>query len=62
MIHPDLQLSPEAVQRLDAASVQTRAIAEVLGQFVDQLLDAGFTQDGAEHLADTLMITMISDG
>ena len=62
MIHPDLHLSADAIQRIDAASVQTRAIAEVLGQFVEQLEEAGFSQDGAERLADTLMVAMVTDG
>jgi hypothetical protein len=58
-LHPDLKPSAEWVQKLEAAGMATRPIAEVLGQFVNQLIEQGFTEDGAERLADTLMIAML---
>ena len=51
----------EHLERMVHAGVATRHLAEVLGQFVNQLLDEGFTQEGAEHLADSMLVAMIHE-
>lgn len=49
---------PVSVHRLEQAGAATRQVAEVLAQFVRQLTEEGFTQKGAEHLADTLLVVL----
>ncbi len=46
------------VHRLEQTGAATRQIAEVLAQFKAQLIEEGFTQKGAEHLADTLLVVL----
>lgn len=61
MIHPDLQPSAEYVHDMEQLSGTTRRLADGLGQFLEQLLDVGFTQEGAEHLCDTMLIAMFHE-
>ena len=61
MNHPDLQESAAYLARQDQADAATKRLAEMLAKFVGQLTDEGFTQEGAEHLADTMLIAMIHE-
>ena len=60
-MHPDLKPSVEHIQRLDKAGLATRPIAEVLGQFNDQLINEGFSEDNAVLLVNTLMIAILPE-
>ena len=42
-----------AIHRLDQASTPTRHLAELLAQFRAQLIEEGFTPEGAEQVCDT---------
>ena len=61
MNHPDLKLSVEHIQKLEAAGMATRPMAEVLGQFRNQLLDEGFLDEDAVLLVNTLFIAILPD-
>ncbi len=60
MNHPDLHRSVEYLTRLEEASVATRQVAEMLGQFRVQLLEAGFDVEGAERLTDTMLDAVLN--
>ena len=61
MTHPDLKPSVEWVQQLEAAGMATRPIAEVLGQFRNQLIEEGFPDEDAGLLVNTLMIAILPE-
>ena len=61
MNHPDLKLSVEHIQKLEAAGMATRPMAEVLGQFRNQLLDEGFPDEDAVLLVNTLFIAILPE-
>ena len=61
MIHPDLKPSVEWVQRLEAAGMATRPMAEVLGQFRTQLVENGFPEEDAGLLVNTLFIAILPE-
>ena len=55
---PELQ-DDDHLDRLVHAGVATRRLAEMLAQFRSQLLEEGFTPEGAERLSETLMGALI---
>lgn len=48
-----MELDPILVHRLEQAEAPLRRLAELLGMFRGQLIDAGFTKNGAEQVVDT---------
>ena len=60
-MHPELKPSVEWVQRLEAAGMATRPIAEVLGQFRKQLLENDFPDEDAGLLVNTLFIALLPE-
>ena len=61
MTHPDLKPSAEHILKLEAAGMATRPIAEVLGQFRNQLIEEGFPDEDAGLLVNTLMIALLPE-
>jgi len=51
-------VDPVYVHRLEQTGAATRQIAEVLAQFKSQLVEEGFTEEGAESLADTMLVVL----
>ena len=60
-MHPELKPSVEWVQKLEAAGMATRPIAEVLGQFRKQLLENDFPDEDAGLLVNTLFIALLPE-
>ena len=55
---PELQ-DDDHLDRLVHAGAATRRLAEMLSQFRSQLIEEGFTDEGAERLSDSLMGALI---
>ncbi len=51
-------VDPVYVHRLEQTGAATRQIAEVLAQFKSQLVEEGFSEEGAESLADTMLVVL----
>jgi uncharacterized protein Yka (UPF0111/DUF47 family) len=48
------------VHRMDQTASAFRDTAALLALFRDELIDQGFTQQGAEHLTDTFAIAVLA--
>ena len=49
------------VHKLEQVGAQTRHVAEVLAQFRTQLIEEGFTEEGAEALANTMILMWLHE-
>ena len=49
------------VHELEQVGAQTRHVAEVLAQFRSQLIEEGFTPEGAEALATTMILMWLHE-
>ena len=49
------------VHKLEQVGAQTRHVAEVLAQFRTQLIEEGFTEEGAEVLANTMILMWLHE-
>lgn len=47
------------VHKLEQVGAETRHVAEVLAQFRAQLIEEGFTPEGAEQLANTMVLAFV---
>jgi hypothetical protein len=53
------EIDPVLVHRLEQAEAPLRRLAELLGMFRGQLVEAGFTRRGAEQLVDTFALVVM---
>ena len=57
----DPEIYDDDLDRMVHAGVATRHLAEVLGQFVEQLVENGIGRKMAERMAESLMVGMIHE-
>ncbi len=53
------QLEAGHLHKLEQVGAETRLVAEVLAQFRTQLIEEGFTPEGAEQLANTMVLAFV---